>query len=269
MSIDILGYIIILIITGIGVGTLTGMLGVGGGFILVPIFFFLNQIFLGVNESFAFRMATATSLSTFIPNMVSAYEHAQRGSVLWKEGTLIAFFGFIGGIIGATINLILPVKFLKIFFALLLVFLAIKLIRNVNPKTLTFQKNVFLNNISYLIPIGILTGILSGMFGIGGGIILVPLLTIIGFDLLKSIGTSTFVVTITSLGGILIYIFSTNAQNLSYSIGYVNLLQSLIINITGVLSVRFGVKMAYKYPKKVLKYVVAILLIIFAIKLQF
>ena len=64
-------YIIILVLTGVGVGFTTGLLGVGGGFIIVPILFFLLET-MGVDSTLAIRMAFATSLAVIIPTAISS-----------------------------------------------------------------------------------------------------------------------------------------------------------------------------------------------------
>ena len=71
-------YILILVLTGIGVGFTTGLLGVGGGFILVPILFILLES-IGVESTLAIRMAFGTSLAVILPTALSFHLRRRRG----------------------------------------------------------------------------------------------------------------------------------------------------------------------------------------------
>ena len=117
-------YILILVLTGIGVGFTTGLLGVGGGFILVPILFILLES-IGVESTLAIRMAFGTSLAVILPTALSsAYGHQRRQNVIFKAVLFLGVSGFLGGLIGGYIATHLPVDILKTIFAVVLLLVA-------------------------------------------------------------------------------------------------------------------------------------------------
>ena len=111
-------YIIILAITGAGIGFASGLLGIGGGFIMVPVQYWLF-ISIGVDPTLAIRMSLGTSLAVILPTAISsAYGHYRRNAVLIKPMILLAATGSIGGILGVTIAANVPGESLKSFLGL-------------------------------------------------------------------------------------------------------------------------------------------------------
>ena len=116
---------------------------------------------------------------------------------------------------------------------------------------------------------GFAVGILSGLLGVGGGIFIIPILTMIfGFKLTKAIGTSSVYISLTAIGGVISYILSGWAVNpLSFSLGYVSLINWILIVLFSVPMAYLGAKLVYKVPEKELKIVFAILVLFIALKM--
>ncbi len=259
-------YILILIITGICVGFATGLLGVGGGFILVPVQFWLLES-MGINSTIAIRVAFGTSLAVILPTAISgAYGHYYRRCVLVKPAIILGIFGFFGGLLGGVIASNVPGEYLRLIFGFLLIGVAIQMITYRNRTS----KKKKVENIYCYVMWGLIAGTLSGLLGIGGGVILVPILVLImGFTVLEAIGTSTAVIIFTSIGGILSYIINGwGVEGLPpYSLGYVNLLQMVILILFTVPMAQIGLRAAHKLPEKYLKIIFVVILIYMALKM--
>jgi uncharacterized protein len=258
---EIFYYIIILLITGATVGFATGLLGVGGGFILVPIQFWLLES-VGVDPTIALRIALGTSLAIIIPTAISgAYGHYRKKSVLIRPAIFLGLSGFLGGILGAIIATHTPGNILRVFFGLVLILVAIQMLIFKSPKIeIKPAENIF-----YYLFWGLIVGFMSGLLGIGGGLIMVPILIfIMRLNIREAIGTSTAVIIFTSLGGIISYILNgLNVQGLpSYSIGYVNILQFIILATISILMAQLGVYTAHKISENYLRNFFTILLIL-------
>jgi len=263
---DFLLYIIILLFTGLFVGFISGLLGVGGGFIMIPVQFFLLTS-LGIDITIAIRVAFGTSLAVILPTAISgAIGHMYRGVVLKEPTIFMGISGIIAAFIGGTLASNILGNYLKIIFGILVLVIVILMILIKYPQYDSKPKKGILK---YLV-IGLIAGILSGFLGIGGGVILVPILSILmGFSMHRAVGTSTAVLIFTSLGGVLAYIL--NGINIiglpPYSIGYVNLIQLITLSITSVLMAQLGVKAAHNLPGKELRYLYIITMLYVGLKM--
>ncbi|WP_461462600.1 sulfite exporter TauE/SafE family protein [Methanobrevibacter sp.] len=260
-------YIIYLIITGIIVGLASGLLGIGGGFIMVPLQFFALKS-LGVSDDLAFKMSLGTSLACIIPTAISgAYTHNKKSHKdILKPGIMLGMFGIIGGFFGGWVSSIVPSDILKLIFSGLLIIISINMLIEKNEK----DKAIITFNIFTYILIGLLVGFLAGLLGIGGGAFIIPILTILfGYKMVEAIGISTIFIPFSSIGGTISYIIAGYGINtFPYSIGYVNLMNFILIIIFSIPMAHFGAKISYKINEKELKILFAMFLIIIALKMS-
>ena len=99
-----LEYFIGLILIGVVAGFASGLLGVGGGFLIVPFQYFLLE-YLGVDPSLAMMISLGTSLAIIIPTATSgASRHLKVMDNILKPGIRLGLFGIVGGILGGLIN---------------------------------------------------------------------------------------------------------------------------------------------------------------------
>lgn len=260
-------YYIFLGILGIIVGLASGLLGIGGGFLMVPLQYFALS-YAGVNPDIGFKIALGTSLACIIPTALSgAYIHNKKSDInILKPGIVFGIFGAIGGFIGGKVAVLLPSRVLELAIGIILILIAINVfIERDNSK----KEPKLKLNFTYGAIFGIFIGFCAGLFGIGGGVILMPILmSLFGFSLIEAIATSTIFIPFTSIGGTISYIISgLNMKVLPYSIGYVNLINFFIIILFSIPMARFGAKIAYKIDEKKLKIIYAAVLIIISFKL--
>lgn len=259
-------YFIGLILIGICAGFASGLLGVGGGFLIVPLQYFLLK-YIGVSPDLAILISFGTSLAIIVPTSLSgAYRHTRTMDNILKPGIRLGIFGLIGGVFGGFAASALPSRVLEIIFGLLLLFIAVNNIVNINKER--EEAKIPFNLVSTAI-IGLLVGFSSGLLGVGGGIFLIAILTaLLGFSLIEAIGTSSVFICLTAIGGFLSYMVSgLGVSTFPYSIGYVSIINFILIACFSVPMASLGAKMAHKVPQKKLKIIFSVLVFYMALKM--
>lgn len=258
--------IICLLITGVIVGLTSGMIGVGGCFIMIPVQFWVLTS-MGVPVDIGIKIAFGTNLLVVFPTAISgAYGHNKKGAVLWKQGILLGVSGLIGSIFGATIASNLPGNILKITFGVIVILSAIRMLTAKPVK----QDDEPSDKILLYILWGFPMGIVCGMVGIGGGVVFIPIMiTFLRFKMHKAVGTSTALMIFTSIGGAISYMLNGLSVNglPAYSIGYVNLLLFILLAGTSVPMAFVGAKIAHKIPAKQLKLIFIIVMLYMGLKM--
>ncbi len=111
----------VLLITGLGVGFASGLLGVGGCFIMIPVQYWVYTA-MGMDPQTATMVAFGTNLMVVFPTAMSgAYAHSKKGYVWWKAAVVLGVTGAVGAVIGSSIAAILPKNVLRILFGLAVV----------------------------------------------------------------------------------------------------------------------------------------------------
>lgn len=259
-------YFIGLILIGIFAGFASGLLGVGGGFLIVPLQYFLLK-YIGVNPDLAMLISLGTSLAIIIPTSMSgAYRHTRTMDNILKPGIQLGIFGIVGGAIGGFVASSLSSGVLELIFGCLLLFVAFKNIIDINKER--EEAKIPFNIVTSGI-IGVLVGFASGLLGIGGGVFLIVILTgLLGFSLIEAIGTSSVFICLTAIGGFLSYIVSGwGVSTFPYSIGYVSIINFLLIACFSVPLASVGAKYAHKLPQKKLKIIFSVLVLYIALKM--
>ena len=259
-------YFIGLILIGICAGFASGLLGVGGGFLIVPLQYFLLK-YIGVEPDLAILISLGTSLAIIIPTSLSgAYRHTKTMDNIVMPGIRLGIFGIIGGFLGGFAASALPSRTLEIIFGCLLLSITVNNIININKER--EEARIPFNLITSGI-IGLLVGFSSGLLGIGGGIFLIAILTaLLGFSLIEAIGTSSIFISLTAIGGFFSYMISGwGVSTFPYSIGYVSIINFILIACFSVPMASLGAKIAHKVPQKKLKIVFSILVLYMALKM--
>jgi uncharacterized membrane protein YfcA len=253
-------YILVLLITGMVVGFACGLLGVGGGFIMVPVqIWALNS--MGIEQTIATRVALGTSLAVILPTALSGcHGHACRGVVLWRPGIALGLSGLMGAILGGTIAAHAPADLLQRFFGLVVLLGGLRMLLSgrIAAKEACSNGGELRGSLSQYFVFGSAVGIVSGLSGIGGGVILIPAMVIaMGFTMHQAVGTSSIAIAINSVGGILSYAVNGLgvAGRPAYSLGYIDLFQWVLLAGSSIFMARAGVGVAHRIPAERLTYI--------------
>jgi uncharacterized protein len=265
-----LTYVLVLLATGIIVGFTCGLLGVGGGFIMVPVQIWALTT-IGIDPTIATRVAFGTSLSVVLPTALRGCQgHSCRGVVLWRQGISLGIFGLLGAFIGGTVAAHTPGDQLRMIFGMIMLIGALRMyfMRKIMPKGLLEggPKDGLYKYIFW----GLIVGIVSGLSGIGGGLILIPVMIIaLGFGVLQAVGTSSITIAFNAAGGVLAYaINGWGVPGLTeYSFGYIDILQFVLLASTSVFTASWGVSAAHKLPAEKLKSIFVFLMLFIGLRM--
>lgn len=240
---------IVFAVIGLVGGALSGLFGIGGGIVMVP----LLVIFARFNQ----RQAAATSLAAIVPTaVIGSITYLANGEIDIAAGALIAVGAIAGALIGSALLRRIPVAWLRWMFIALILIVAARLLL-VTPErgdSLELTVPVALGYVA----LGLVMGIASGLFGIGGGIIAVPaLVAIFGISDLIAKGTSLLVMVPTSIVGTLSH---ARAKAVDVRAG-------LIVGVAATVASVPGALLALALPPRLSAILFAALLIVVAAQL--
>ncbi|MEA5019201.1 MAG: sulfite exporter TauE/SafE family protein [Gordonibacter sp.] len=277
---DIFMSFVIPAFVGVGVGILSGMLGIGGGTVLVPIF---RLVF-----SMSPIMSTATSLFTIIPTSISgAVSHLRHKTCVPSLGIAAGLGGACTSALGVWLAHISPAWMVMLAAALIIGYSAINMLRKawkMKPEQATTtssseglnenqdpssggvntsdQDDVAEAGLTQSVPagavkltrkqlligvaIGLGAGVASGYVGVGGGFIMVPLmLSLVGISMKQASGTSLIAVMILAVPGVI-------EQGLLGNIDYAAGISVAVGSIPGAL---VGARLVRKVPERALRFI--------------
>jgi uncharacterized protein len=273
--------VVVLLVLGGGIGFLSGLFGVGGGFLLTPLL-----IFVGVPPA----VAVATQANQVIAASVSgALSHWRRGNVDVRMGVVLLAGGFVGSSLGVWLYTILRaigqldlaislayVFFLGVVGALMLKESLGVILRKMRAQPIP-QRKLHLHTwihglplkmrfrasklyISAIVPftIGAAVGVLSAILGTGGGFLMLPaMIYLLGMPTLLAIGTSLFEIVFVAANVTLLQ----SLQNQT-----VDIFLAMILIVGGVIGAPLGSRVAVKLPGEQLRALLA--LIVFGVSLK-
>ena len=259
--------VLILGLTGTLAGLGAGILGVGGGFVMVPVQYWVLTDLLGTDPTLATRVAFATSLAVVLPTAIAtASGHSKRGAVAWDVVKHMCVPGFFAAIVGAYVATSVHGDWLRYIFAALLLGAAVKMA--LKPSYAADEERD--TGVWLFIFAGALFGFLSGLLGIGGGYLIVLFLTLVsGYGIHRAIGTSTAFLIFASAGGVLAYIiFGWGVTGIpAPSLGYVDLHQWVILVVTSIPASFVGVSLSHSISARNLEWLFVGLLLLSALKM--
>ena len=259
-----LSFILLCLLVGAVAGFFAGLFGIGGGLMIVPVLVYLLPM-VGVPESLLMSTALGTSFATIvITGFSSAQRHHKLGNVVWSAVKVLApsimLSVFICGFFIGKLDRDISSK----LFACLVVYLAVKMVLSIKPKT---NKTVKPLTTQSSIIGGILIGMASSAAGSGGGGFIVPFLNSRGIDMKKAIGSSAFCGMLLGTSGMFSFMLSGwgNAAMPEYSLGYIYFPAVLCITATSFFTSKLGATATSKLPVPTLKKGFALLLITIAV----
>lgn len=262
----------VVIALGLAVGLISSFFGVGGGVVIVP---GLASLF----PNFPHSLVIACSLSTICVNGIinSFYFYKSGLRPNFKVVGILGLFMVLGSLLGAKLGVSLDQELLRKMFAglLFVVFIKTVLPKKQSQETARLTK-LELKSILLLGSFGLMGGILAGLTGVGGGIIIVPLLLSIFNVPYKEVSAySNPVMTMATFAATVTYLFSPMNTFVplpppydSFQYGHVNLLVVTILVLASAASAPLGVKLTGLVSPKKSKYAFASLVLFMAIKMS-
>jgi hypothetical protein len=202
---------LLLPIFGFLIGTVASMAGIGGGVFIVPL--------LTLMYGFAPAQAVGTSLTTIIfTSIASAANYSRQKRIYYKTGLILAVTTVPGAYLGAYLTSIIPAQQLGLIFGFFLFFVSLRMLLNSDfskPKQSRAQndsRNTPINSDETMLhfkdklllgaALGFFAGLASGLLGIGGGVLIVPILMVVmGMPIHAAVATSMFTMIFTSTSG--------------------------------------------------------------------
>jgi uncharacterized membrane protein YfcA len=250
---------LLLIAVGALAGFLAGVFGIGGGAVLVPVFYECFRL-AGVPLDVRMPLCIGTSLAIIIPTSIRSYQaHRARGAVDMDVLRRWAVPVLIGVIAGSVIARYAPERLFKVVFVLVAWSAAARLLFG--------RENWRLGDDLPRGPLmkgfGIGVGLLSTLMGIGGGLFSNLLMTFYGRPIHQSVATSAGLAVLISIPGALGYVYAgwpaathyptVVALQLPFALGYVSLIGAILAMPTSLLVAPLGVKVAHLMSKRTLE----------------
>ncbi|WP_099827245.1 sulfite exporter TauE/SafE family protein [Oceaniglobus indicus] len=271
------------LLLGIGglVGILSGMFGVGGGFLITPLLFFI-----GIPPA----VAVATSANQIVASSFSALlAHLKRKTVDLRMGTVLLIGGLIGSFLGVQVfNLLRQLGqvdlLVNIFYVVFLGIIgAMMFVESLNairrsrkggrvtrrhhtwiqalPLKVKFRKSGLYISVIPPVIVGILVGILAAIMGVGGGFIMVPaMIYLLGMPTKVVIGTSLFQIVFVTAATTLLHA-TTNYT--------VDIMLGLLLIVGGVIGAQVGTRIGTRMNAEQLRILLAGLVLLVCGKLAF
>jgi uncharacterized membrane protein YfcA len=251
----------ILVLTGIAAGIESGAFGVGGGSLMTPVQFWLYTA-SGIDSTLAIRIAFGTSLAVILPTMISgALAHHKHGAVEWQAALPMGVAAIFGGLAGGIFASRVSGHMLRLFFAIFILIIAVRMVWRIRECAECEMRG----SVIQFIVTGFFIGVLSGLTGLGGGALLVPVLVLLfGYPIHRAVGTSSACLIFSSCGAVTAYMMTGwgLAGLPPYSIGYVNLPTVAILAVTTIPAARIGVRFAHACSGRNLQILFAILMVL-------
>jgi len=253
----------LLILIGAFAGVLAGMLGVGGGIVLVPAFFYAFSV-LGYGSDSLFQICLGTSLATIIvTSLRSVAAHNKKGAVDWEILKTWAPGIIIGAVIGVTIATSLRSTTLQGIFGILAMFVGLYMAFGRSEWRLgdAMPKGPLRLILSPLL------GFLSVLMGIGGGSFGVPVMSLYNTPIHRAVATAAGFGVIIAVPSVIGFLLSNPGQTPPWTLGAVNIPSFFLIIGMTLITTPYGVKLAHSMNPKPLKRAFGIFLLLVAMNM--
>lgn len=263
---DLIFTVAVLGTCGLAGGFFAGLLGIGGGIIFVPVFYYVFTSAFHVDPTVAMMLATGTSLACMIPTSITAASAQYRNGNInvqtiktWAPGLIV------GVLLGSLISSFYGGKWLVILFG------AMMLLNSLNTFFRAKAKPMFAS-----LPgpwgqraIALSISFLSVMLGVGGGTLTIPVLNACSEQPHRSVGTSSAVTLFVGIPGALVLFFTgvTPENAPIFTVGYVSLLAVACVIPLSILGAPFGVKIGKGVSPVTLKRIFAVGMFLVSIRM--
>ena len=236
------------VLLGFAAGVLGSMIGLGGGIVIVPILTFLG---------FPPTVAASTSLFGALSNAVaSVISYSRQKRIVYSLGLKLGLLSVPGTVLGALLSTDIAPNIFKILFGFVLIASAIYIFIRKNietsEKTFSIQMMIFAVGASFF------AGLISAFFGIGGGIIFVPLMVVgLGMAMKKAAPTSQLILLFSSLSGVITHSI----------LGHPDFVQAGLLALGAFVGGLVGARLSIDVKERYLQIIVSVVILIAAGKL--
>jgi len=260
-------YVLLLLCGGLS-GFLAGMLGIGGGFVVVPVLLFVLPM-LGIDRASIPTVAVATSLAAMVPTSISAVLAQHRRKTLRVEWVRLLAPGVaLGSALGAKVAANVSGAWITTIFAAYASFFALKMMRQGALAAAPLGVRGVRSPIVDALPqwsIGMLIGTFSALAGVGGASLVVPYLLYREAEMRQASAASSAVGLVIALVGAAGFsMATTTAAAHGGVIGYICWPAALAIGLSAIVVAPFGVSIAHVVPVRRLKQAFALVLLVVA-----
>ncbi len=229
-------------------GILGSMIGLGGGIVIVPVLTFLG---------FSPQLAASNSLFAAFSNAIaSTISYTRQKRIEYLLGLKLGLLSIPGTILGAFISTDITPSVFKALFGIVLIVSSVYIFskRKIESKAYNLSKQIMV----LVVAASFFAGIISSLFGIGGGIVFVPLMVIaIGLSMKLAAPTSQFVLLFASASGMIAHTF----------LGHPDFYQALLLAVGAFVGGLVGSRLSLEIEEKKLRIIVSSVIVIAAIKL--
>jgi len=237
-----------LIPLGFAAGLLGSIIGLGGGIIIVPVLTFFG---------FSPALAASNSIFAVFSNAIaSSISYAKQRRIEYSIGLKLGLLSIPGTVVGAYVSSEITPSIFKILFALILISASVYIFskRKIEPKNYNLSKQIMI----LAVGASFFAGIISGLFGVGGGIIFVPLMVVaMGLSMKNAAPTSQFIL-----------LFASGSALVTHTLlGHPDFYQALLLAIGAFVGGLVGARLSLEIKENSLKILISIVMIGTAVKL--
>lgn len=239
----------ILIAIGLGAGTLGSLIGVGGGIIMAP-----ALTFMGLPPT---QIASTSLIAVTSTSVSSTVAYSRQKRIDYRLGLEMAAFSIPGAAIGAFLSEYLTSESFKMYFGILLMATGVYVLyrNSILKESSAPKKSMLLRGGVFAITFG--AGIVSSLFGVGGGIIFVPaMLLVLGMTMQRAVPTSQLTLMITSLAGVFTHAY----------LGHPDYLQAAALSAGAFAGAQIGARMSRSAKEVLLQRLLGLVLIGVSVK---
>jgi len=240
---------IILVGVGLGAGALGSMLGVGGGIIMVP-----ALTFLGLPPA---QTASTSLIAVASTSVSSTIEYSRQKRIDYRLGLELGIFAIPGAVLGAILSEYLSEGSFRLYFGILLILTGIYILykNSILKNAAAKKRSIALRAAVFAATFG--AGIISSLFGVGGGVIFVPaMMLVLGLTVQRAAPTSQLTLMMTSIAGVL-----THAALL-----HPDYLQALALSAGAFAGAQIGARVSRTAKEVLLQRLLGLVLIAVAVK---
>jgi len=244
-------------------GLISGLLGLGGGVVIVPILILSFEL-QGMAPEISTHVAIGTSLATIlVTSLSSIYTHHQKGAIQWSLVMKISPGILLGSLLGGLVAIALDGNLLQLLFGGFLVLISLQIV--------FYRPRRRAQNTPSPWALGIVgsgIGGLSTLVGIGGGSLTTPFLSYNGFKFHHAVGTAAACGFPIAFVATLVYITASipAAQLPAGTLGYIFIPAWLGIVLTSMPFARIGALLAHRINERLLKQIFAGIILILGIR---